>query len=269
MAWPRDRDFVTIRADFRVLQKESADMTRLPFLVAAVIAAVVGTAAGAVTVAAGAQTPPVNNTLWGGLYTDDQASRGRDVFNATCANCHTLDSQGNRPLSGKKFWDSYTQKTVGDLFTFMQKNMPNGSPGSLSEKTYAELVALVLKSNGIPAGTTELVPSAVAAIPIIPKDGPAELPAGALVRVVGCLAKNGPEFVVTSATPPQRTDKSGIAPDDATRPLGEKSIALKFLLTKLDADIGKRVLVTGLLIGVGGINGLNVSTVTKVADSCP
>src|SRR5438552_14988847 len=241
---------------------------RSPFLVATVIAAVVGTAAGADTVVTGAQTAPAK-TLWDGLYTDEQASRGNAVFSATCANCHTLDSQGNRPLSGKKFWDSYTQKTVGDLFTFIQKNMPNGNGGSLSEKTYADLVALVLKSNGIPAGTTDLVPSAVAAIPIIPKDGPAELPAGALVRVVGCLGKNGSDFVLTSATPPQRTDKTGTAPEDATRPLGEKSITLKFLLTKLDADIGKRVSATGLLIGVGGISGLNVSTVTKVADSCP
>ena len=89
------------------------------------------------------------------------------------------------------------------------------------------------------------------------------------MRVVGCLAKDGSDFVLTSATPPQRTDKTGVAPDDATRPLGEKSIALKFLLTKLDANIGKRVSATGLLIGVGGIGGLNVSTVTKVADSCP
>ncbi len=245
-------------------------MTRSPFLlVAAVIAAVVATAAGASPGVGGAQTAPARNTLWDGLYTDDQASRGNAVFSATCANCHTLDSQGNRPLSGKKFWDSYTQKTVGDLFTFIQKNMPNGNGGSLSEKTYADLVALVLKSNGIPAGTTDLVPSAVAAIPIIPKDGPAELPAGALVRVVGCLAKNGSDFVLTSATPPQRTDKTDIAPDDATRPLGEKSIALKFLLTKLDTDIGKRVSATGLLIGAGGISGLNVATVTKVADNCP
>ena len=243
-------------------------MTRSSFLVAAVIAAVVATAAGAVP-PGGGQTAPARSTLWDGVYTDDQASRGNAVFSATCANCHTLDSEGNRPLSGKTFWDSYAQKTVGDLFTFMQKNMPNGNGGSLSEKTYADLVALVLKSNGIPAGTTELVPSAVAAIPITPKDGPAELPAGALVRVVGCLAKNGSDFVVTSATPLQRTDNTGITPDDATRPLGENSITLKFLLTKLDADIGKRVSATGLLIGVGGINGLNVSTVTRVADSCP
>src|SRR5439155_10476103 len=172
-----------------------------------------------------AQTAPAKNALWDGLYTDGQASRVNAVFSATCANCHTLESEGNRPLSGKKFWDSYTQKTVGDLFAFIQKNMPNGNGGSLSEKTYADLVALVLKSNGIPAGTTDLVPSAIAAIPIIPKDGlPVELPAGALVRVVGCLAKNGSDFVVTSATTPQRTDnKAVIAPDDSTRPLGEKS----------------------------------------------
>jgi mono/diheme cytochrome c family protein len=244
-------------------------MTRSPFFVAAVIAAVVAAAAGAVPAVAGAQTPPAKITLLDGLYTDDQASRGNAVFSSTCANCHTLDSQGNRPLSGKKFWDSYTQKTVGDLFAFIQKNMPNGNGGSLSEKTYADLVALILKSNGIPAGTTDLVPSEVAAIPIIPKDGSAELPAGALVRIVGCLAKNGSDFVLTSATPPLRTDKTDIAPDDATRPLGEKSIALKFLLTKLDSSIGKRVSATGLLIGVGGTGGLNVSTVTKVADSCP
>jgi len=244
-------------------------MRKSSFLVAAVIAAVVGTAAGAVVVSAAAQTAPVQKTLWDGVYTADQASRGNAVFGTTCANCHTLDSQGRRPLSGKTFWDSYTQKTVGDLFTFMQKNMPNGNGGSLSESTYADLVALVLQSNGVPAGTTELVPAAVAAIPIIPKEGASELPAGALVRIVGCLAKNGTDFVVTSATPLQRTEKSGIAPDDATRPLGEKSIVLKFLLTKLDANIGKRVLATGLLIGVGGADGLNVSTVTKVADTCP
>ena len=51
-------------------------MTRASFLVAAVIAAVVGTAAGAVTVVGGAQTAPTRSTLWDGLYTDEQASRG-------------------------------------------------------------------------------------------------------------------------------------------------------------------------------------------------
>jgi mono/diheme cytochrome c family protein len=241
-------------------EKETVEMKR-SFLIAALIATVVA--------AAGAQAPPAKNVLWEGVYTTEQASRGNATFGTTCSRCHTLDSQGNRPLSGKKFWDSYTQKTVGDLFSYIQKNMPNGNGGSLSESTYADLVALVLQSNGIPPGPTELVPSAVAGVPILPKEGAAELPAGALVRVVGCLVKNGSDFVVTNGTPLQRVEKPGIAEDDATRPLGEKSIALKFLLTRLDANIGKRVLATGLLIGVGGVDGLNVSGVTKVAETCP
>jgi mono/diheme cytochrome c family protein len=251
--------------NFEVSIKGAADMTRSPFLVAALIAVALAT----MPRFAGAQTPPAKNTLWDGLYSDEQASRGNAVFSSSCANCHSVDSQEGRPLTGKVFWDHYTQKTVGDLFTFIQKNMPNGAPGSLSEKTYADLVAFVLKSNGVPAGTAELVPSAVAAIPIVPKDGPAELPAGALVRVVGCLAKDGSEFVLKNATAPQRTDKTGTAPEDATRTLGEKSIALKFLLTKLDSDLGKRMSATGLLIGAGGSGGLNVSTVNKVADTFP
>jgi mono/diheme cytochrome c family protein len=224
----------------------------------------------AASVGALAQSTPVRSPLWEGVYTDEQAARGSAAFGASCANCHTLESQGNRPLSGQKFWDSYTLKTVGELFTFVQKNMPNGRGGTLSDNTYADLVALVLKSNGIPAGSKELVPAAVAAIPIVPRDGASELPTGTLVRMVGCLTKTGADFVVTRGTPPQRTTPGGgIAADDATRALGEKSITLKYMMTKPDADVGKRVMATGLLIGIGGVDGLNVTTLTKVADNCP
>lgn len=212
---------------------------------------------------------PAQRTLWQGLYTEEQASRGNQVFSATCNNCHTLGDTGNRPLSGQKFMDKYNQRTVGDLFAYMSKNMPNGNGGSLAEGTYADLLALILKSNGVPAGTTDLVPTAVASIVISPKDGPAELAAGTLVRVVGCLTKGGADWVLTNATTPARTDKTGTAAEDAARPLGDRTIALKFVMTRLDANVGKRMSATGLLIGAGGADGLNVSTVTKVAETCP
>jgi mono/diheme cytochrome c family protein len=218
-----------------------------------------------------AQAPAAAKTVWDAppMYTEEQASRGSQVFGSTCANCHTLGSQGNRPLSGEKFIGRYTQKTVGDLFAFMQKNMPNGNGGTLSENTYSDLLALILKSNGLPAGTAELTPAAVAAVQIMPKDGPGLLPAGTLVRVVGCLTKPGADFVLTTATAWERTEKTGTTPADATRALGEQTVALKFLMTKLDAQIGKRMSVTGLLIGAGGADGINVSTVTRVAETCP
>src|SRR5215211_258022 len=79
-----------------------------------------------------AQDAPKVRTVWDGVYTDAQAARATGTFGSTCSNCHTLESQGNRPLSGEKFWEGFTQKTVGDLLTFVRTNMPNGAnAGSL------------------------------------------------------------------------------------------------------------------------------------------
>jgi mono/diheme cytochrome c family protein len=226
----------------------------------------IASAGSVVTTAQAAQ----GRTVWDGVYTDAQAARGTTIFGQSCSNCHTLTAEGNRPLSGQKFWEGYTQKSVGDLLTFVKTNMPNGNGGSLPAASYNDLVALILKSNGFPAGTTEVVPDAVASVQIIPKDGSGELPANTLVRVVGCLApKSGSDWSLTNATAPERTEKTGVGPEDATRALGDRTMALKFVLTRLDAFVGKRMSVTGILLGAGGANGLNVSTVNRVAETCP
>ena len=54
--------------------------------------------------------------------------------------------------------------TVADLLNFVRMNMPNGNPGSLSASTYNDLVALILKSNGFPAGMTELAKALASAL---------------------------------------------------------------------------------------------------------
>jgi mono/diheme cytochrome c family protein len=223
------------------------------------------------TAVIGAQgTKPTGPTVWDGVYTDAQADRATGVFSQTCERCHTLTSQGTRPLSGDKFWEGYTQKTVGDLLNFVKTNMPNGQGGTLPAATYNDLVALILKSNGFPAGTTEVSPETVANVQIVPKDGPGELPNNTLVRVVGCLApKSGSDWTLTSATVPQRIEKTGPVPEDATRPLGDRTVTLKFVLNRLDTFVGQRMSVTGILIGAGGVNGINVATVNRVAEACP
>jgi hypothetical protein len=48
--------------------------------------------------------------------------------------------------------------------------------GSLPAPTIAILVALILRANGFPPGTTELAPETIVGVQIIPKDGPGELP---------------------------------------------------------------------------------------------
>jgi quinoprotein glucose dehydrogenase len=226
--------------------------------------------ASAGSVLVNAQAPAAPKTVWDGIYTDAQAERATGTFSQSCTNCHTLASTGNRPLSGEKFMDKWTQRTAGDLLKFVSTNMPNGNGGSLSPSTYNDLVALILKSNGFPAGATEVTPEAVAAVQIIPKGGAGELAAGTLVRVVGCLApRSGSDWTLTSATAPERADKAGPGSQDASRPLGDRTTTLKFVLTRLDAFVGQRMAVSGLLIGRGGVDGINVTTVNRVAETCP
>ncbi len=215
------------------------------------------------------QTNTQRRTVWDGVYTEAQAARGMTAYGQSCAGCHALAAQGKAPLVGDAFWKSFAQETVGDLLEFVSTNMPNGTPGSLTEPTYRDIVALMLKSNGFPAGTTELGSNTAASVQIVPKDGSTELPANALVRVVGCLAKSGADWVVTNATSPERAEKVVRGEEDATRPLGSRKMALKFVVTRLDALAGSRVAVNGLLIGEGGMDGINVTTVTRVAPKCP
>jgi mono/diheme cytochrome c family protein len=219
-----------------------------------------------------AQTSTPRRTVWDGVYTESQATRGMMDFGQSCAGCHALALEGKAPLVGEPFWKSFAQKTVADLLEFVSANMPNGSPRSLSESTYRDIVALMLKSNGFPAGNTELRPDNIADVQIVQKDGRTELPANAYVRVVGCLgppAKIGGDWVITRATTPERAETVTPGVDNATRPLGNRIIALKFVVTRLDQLYGSRVAVTGLLIGAGGADGINVTAVNRVAQKCP
>jgi hypothetical protein len=191
------------------------------------------------------------------------------AFGQSCSGCHALATEGKSPLVGEPFWKSFAQKTVRELLEYVSTYMPNGTPGSLSESTYADIVALILKSNGFPAGTAELSRSGTVEVAIVPKNGSTELPADALARVVGCLARSGSDWVVTNATTPERAERAPAGEEDATRPLGSRTMALKFVVTKLDGLAGSRVAVSGLLIGAGGADGINVTTVNRVAPKCP
>ena len=221
------------------------------------------------TVVVTPQTGTPHSTVWDGAYTEAQAARGVTAFGQSCAGCHALAPEGKAPLVGDAFWKSFAQKSVGDLLEFVTANMPNGAPRSLDEATYRDIVALMLKSNGFPAGTSDLRRENGANILIIRKDGSTELPADALARVVGCLGRNGSDWVVTKATVPERAESIHQAADDAARPLGSRTIPLKFVVTRLDSLAGSRVVVNGMLIGAGGSEGINVTTVTCVAEKCP
>ena len=86
-----------------------------------------------------------------GVYSEDQARQGRQVFDMECGLCHAPGE-----FSGTAFQLSWTSRPVGALFSHIQMTMPQDRPGSLSEAQYAAVVAYILELNGYPAGETEL-----------------------------------------------------------------------------------------------------------------
>ncbi|MEO5926795.1 MAG: cytochrome c [Bryobacteraceae bacterium] len=218
---------------------------------------------------AAAQLNAQSRTVWDGVYSEAQAARGTMIFGQSCAGCHSLTPEGRSPVVGEVFWKNFAQKNVADLLEFVTANMPNGKPKSLSKAAYEDVVAVMLKSNGFPSGANELASENLAKVQIVTRDGRTELPANALVRVVGCLTKSGTDWAVTQATTPERAERVVAAGEDAARPLGNRTMPLKFVLTRLDPLAGARVLVNGLLIGADGVDGINVTSVSRVAQTCP
>lgn len=118
-----------------------------------------------VTASAGAQAskPPVptgGDTSRGpstlsGVYTTEQAARGKDVYAGNCRSCHTPMSH-----TGEMFATWWRGKQLSDLFTFVSTQMPKNDPGSLSAGDAADVVAYLLQMNAMPPGKTEIYPDA-------------------------------------------------------------------------------------------------------------
>jgi mono/diheme cytochrome c family protein len=87
-----------------------------------------------------------------GVYTTEQAARGKDVYAGMCLSCHA--GMGNH--TGPVFRARWGGRDVQQLYGFISENMPKNDPGTLSPDEYAAVVAYLLQLNGIPAGSTPL-----------------------------------------------------------------------------------------------------------------
>lgn len=93
-----------------------------------------------------------------GWYTQDQATRGHQLFNNFCAQCHRPDLTGaaGPALVGDAFLKKWGNKPLSELFTFEHANMPATNPGSLPEDTVWTITAYILQKNDFPAGPVVL-----------------------------------------------------------------------------------------------------------------
>lgn len=98
-------------------------------------------------------------TVWDGVYTEAQATRGKTVYMKDCASCHIEDLRGfsTAPgLVGEGFSRMWHNTSVGEMLVRTRTLMPCDRPNGLANKTYLDIIAFILKSNAYPPGDKEL-----------------------------------------------------------------------------------------------------------------
>ena len=106
-----------------------------------------------------AQEPAESRSVWDGVYTQEQAKRGEEIYKKECAACHGAELTGGEsapPLTGGAFQANWNGLTLGDLFDRIRKTMPQSKPNSLTRQQDSDVLAFTLSVNKFPAGKTEL-----------------------------------------------------------------------------------------------------------------
>jgi cytochrome c5 len=106
-----------------------------------------------------AQAPAASATVWDGIFTAAQASRGEAAYGRSCAACHKEDllGSGTAPaLAGEAFFRRWNESTVDDVVQTMRSSMPQEAPSSLDASVYVDILTYLLKASGSPTGSMEL-----------------------------------------------------------------------------------------------------------------
>ncbi|MDH3441274.1 MAG: c-type cytochrome [Gammaproteobacteria bacterium] len=112
--------------------------------------------------AVGAQNAATVNT---GVYTAAQSERGELKYLRNCRECHERNLMGGGyddipPIKGDEFLSNWTSWSVGDVFDFIETEMPPKEKDrvGIEPLDYADILAYILSQNGYAPGQEELPP---------------------------------------------------------------------------------------------------------------
>lgn len=97
-----------------------------------------------------AQTASDQRTTLDGVFSEEQAERGRQAYMRACVQCHVLSWYTGEVL---RAWEG---RSLFDLFTVISTTMPENNPGSLKRRDYVDVIAYILSLNGMPAGDEDI-----------------------------------------------------------------------------------------------------------------
>ena len=219
--------------------------------------------------AQGDTKPAGGRTVWSGVYTDAQASRGEAQYQETCTLCHK-----GGPRKDEEFMQDWSGSDVESLFTQIKQSMPANAPSSLEDGAYLDIVAYMLRQNAFPSGDSELTSAAIKNVRIEGQHGPEPVPNFALVRTVGCLSKvSDAVWLVSNASEPIRTKEPSVSRDQelsAARVTasGAQQFQLLNAYPKPDKYEGQKVEAKGFLMREPSGNRINVTSVQSLVSQC-
>jgi len=104
-------------------------------------------------------------SVWDGVFTEAQATRGEAVYPGACGLCHGRrlngapddpDMRSTPPLARARFLRIWEGRSLAALFEFTRATMPENNPSSLTDQEYVDVIAYMLTVGGMPAGGDEL-----------------------------------------------------------------------------------------------------------------
>jgi mono/diheme cytochrome c family protein len=104
--------------------------------------------------------PASSGSTRAGVYTADQAARGKALYTEKCASCHGSMASATPDmaplLNDHVFQATWKALSIGDFFERIRNTMPQNQEGTLSPAQTADIVAYILSANRAPAGDVAL-----------------------------------------------------------------------------------------------------------------
>jgi mono/diheme cytochrome c family protein len=215
--------------------------------------------------------------IWNGIFTEEQAERGKANFNQSCVRCHGADLAGlTAPsLNGNRFVSAWENENLYKLFVKVRDTMPPNFGTILTDEAKLDVVTYILRTNGYPTGTQELKVDAetLENIQVVRKGASQVVSNFSVVRVIGCLA-SGPNnsWSLSDATDPVLSRDQASTQEELQRAQNAPAGKQRFRLVNVagfepQQHLGHKIDVKGLIYKDETDARINVTSF-QMAGSC-